>query len=97
LFFSDKNDKEKYAFQLLKKYGDNDSDDDEKKNDFLQKMEEDGFTVVRNHQGSFNLKTKQPEVLEKNPAKKNKLFLQDFYKFQTRANGHYFLNIYIYI
>ena len=53
-------------------------------------MQEDGFTVVLNHQGSVNLKAKQPEVLEKNPTKKNKLFLNDFYKFQTRANGNYF-------
>ena len=87
-FYIDKDDKDKYAYQLLENYGDKDSDDDNK-NNFIQKMEEDGFTVVLNNQGSVNLDKKVTKFAETKPPKSK--YLDNFYKFQQSAKGIYFL------
>ena len=63
------------------------SDSDEKKNNFLEKMQEDGFTVVLNHHGTVNL-NKKPSQMETLPKKEKKnKFLDNFYKFQNQAKG----------
>jgi hypothetical protein len=81
---------------LLENY-DVDSDNDGKKNNFLEKMQEDGFTVVLNHQGTVNL-NKKPVPIETSLANKQKKtkYLDNFYKFQNQTKGEnssYFVNL----
>lgn len=79
---SQSDDKEKYAYEVLSKYLPADSfENDEKKEDFLNKMQEDGFTMVLNKQGSVELNKKK--VVEEKPKKTK--YLQDFYKFQNKS------------
>lgn len=60
-------------------------------------MQEDGFTVVLNHQGTVNL-NKKPVPIETSLANKQKKtkYLDNFYKFQNQTKGEnssYFVNL----
>lgn len=69
---------------MLESY-DIDSGDEDKKKDFINKMEEDGFTMVLNNQGTVNLKKAAVSNPSKKPQKPK--VLDDFYKFQVQAKG----------
>lgn len=75
---------QKYAFQILEKFGDKEPDN-ENQNNFMEKMKEDGFTVVLNNHGSVNFNKKPNLALEEKPQKMK--FLDNFYKFQNQAKG----------
>lgn len=51
----------------------------------MEKMKEDGFTVVLNNHGSVNFNKKPNLALEEKPQKMK--FLDNFYKFQNQAKG----------
>lgn len=84
----DKSDKEKYVMGLLQSYGEKETEQEqEKKTEFFEKMQEDGFTVVLNRQGTVNLRKSQKNQRNEEKSKKKSKFRSDFYKFQTKAQG----------